>query len=151
MPQIRKMKESDLDQVADIAKRAFTRPWSRQGFQEALPAENAIFLVAEENGVVEGYCGMFVAVDEGEIINIAVKPEFQRKGIADRLMQAMLSEGRKRAVYRMFLEVRVSNEAAIRLYEKNGFTRQGIRKDFYKEIHEDAYVMNRIEENVMLI
>lgn len=151
MPQIRKMKESDLDQVADIAKRAFARPWSRQGFQEALPVENAIFLVAEENGVVEGYCGMFVAVDEGEIINIAVKPEFQKQGIADRLMRAMLSEGRKRAVYRMFLEVRVSNEAAIRLYEKNGFTRQGIRKDFYKEIHEDAYVMNRIEENVRLI
>lgn len=94
---------------------------------------------------------MFVAVDEGEIINIAVKPEFQKQGIADRLMRAMLSEGRKRAVYRMFLEVRVSNEAAIRLYEKNGFTRQGIRKDFYKEIHEDAYVMNRIEENVRLI
>lgn len=146
MPQIRRMIEADLDQVEDIAARVFTRPWSRQGFLEALPMENACFLVAERNGVILGYCGMYMAADEGEIINVAVKPEFQRQKIADGLIRRLIEESRKNGVCRLFLEVRVSNQAAICLYEKNGFVRQGIRKDFYKEIHEDAYIMNRIED-----
>ena len=113
---------------------------------EALPMENACFLVAERNGVILGYCGMYMAADEGEIINVAVKPEFQRQKIADGLIRRLIEESRKNGVCRLFLEVRVSNQAAICLYEKNGFVRQGIRKDFYKEIHEDAYIMNRIED-----
>lgn len=146
MPQIRKMTESDLDQVADIAAQVFTRPWSRQGFLEALPMENACFLVADRDGIILGYCGMYMAADEGEIINVAVKPEFQRQKTADKLIGALLEESRKNGVHRLFLEVRVSNQAAICLYEKHGFVRQGIRKDFYKEIREDAYVMNRMED-----
>ena len=146
MPQIRKMTEADLDQVAELASLVFSAPWSRQGFADALPAENACFLVAEKSGEVAGYCGVYLAADEAEIINVAVKPEFQRQHIADRLMEAMLEEGKRRGICRFFLEVRVSNLAAIGLYEKYGFKKQGIRKDFYKEIHEDAYVMNRIEE-----
>lgn len=146
MPQIRRMRESDLEQVAAIAAAVFVSPWSRQGFAEALPMENACFLLAVENDLVLGYCGLYMAADEGEIINVAVSPKFQRQGIADRLLEELLTEGNRNGVHRFFLEVRVSNEAAIRLYEKHGFIKQGIRKDFYKEIHEDAYVMNRIEE-----
>lgn len=145
MPQIRKMRESDLDQVAAIAASVFVSPWSRQGFAEALPMDNACFLLAVENELVLGYCGLYMAADEGEIINVAVRPDFQRQGIADNLLQALIEEGNRNGVHRFFLEVRVSNEAAIHLYEKHGFCRQGIRKDFYKEIHEDAYVMNRID------
>lgn len=146
MLQIRRMEEKDLEQVAKIAATVFTRPWSRQGFAEALPMDNACFLIAEEKNIVLGYCGLYMAADEGEIINVAVKPEFQGQGIADLLLRSLLEEGRRFGVSRFFLEVRVSNTAAIRLYEKNGFIRQGIRKDFYKEIHEDAYIMNRMDE-----
>ncbi len=146
MPQVRKMTKEDLDQVAAIAALAFVKPWSRQGFAEALPMENACFLVVDDNGSVAGYCGLYMAADEGEIINVAVKPDFRRKGIADQLMKALLTEGIRNGVCRFFLEVRVSNSAAIRLYQKHGFVKQGIRKDFYKEIHEDAYIMNRISE-----
>lgn len=146
MLQIRKMTESDLDQMAAIAAASFVSPWTRQGFSEALHTENACFLLAVKEDVVLGYCGLYMAADEGEIINVAVKKEFQKQGIADRLMDALIAEGNKNGVGRFFLEVRVSNEAAIHLYEKHGFIKQGIRKDFYKEIHEDAYVMNRIEE-----
>lgn len=144
MPQIRKMTEQDLSQVAEIAAAVFTNPWSRQGFAEALPMENACFLLAVEHNTVLGYCGVYMAADEGEIINVAVSPKFQRKGIADQLLFALLKEGIQNGVRRFFLEVRVSNTAAIHLYEKHGFQIQGIRKDFYKEIHEDAYVMNRL-------
>lgn len=135
-----------MDQVADIAAELFAMPWSRQGFEEALPMDNACFLVAEDAGRIAGYCGLFMAFDEGEVMNIAVRKDCQRKGMADRLFQALLEAGRKNGIRRFFLEVRVSNEAAIRLYEKNGFSRQGVRRDFYKMPREDAYVMNRIDE-----
>lgn len=146
MLQIREMTEEDLDQVADIAAALFTMPWNRQGFAEALLTDNACFLVAQDEGRIVGYCGLFMAFDEGEVINIAVRRDCQRRGIANRLFQALLDAGRQNGVSRFFLEVRVSNEAAIRLYEKNGFARQGIRRNFYKMPREDAYVMNRIEK-----
>lgn len=146
MLQIKKMTEVEIDEVAEIAAEVFVRPWTKQGFADALPMENACFLVAVEQDKVLGYCGIYMALDEGEIINVAVKPEYQKQGIADLLLKSLLAEGKKCGITRFFLEVRVSNEAAIHLYEKNGFIKQGIRKDFYKEIHEDAYVMNRIDE-----
>lgn len=146
MLQIRKMTESDLDEVAEIAATLFTMPWNREGFAEALPMENASFLVARDGEVIAGYGGLFMAADEGEIINIAVRPDCQRRGIADLLFQELLQSGRQNGISRFFLEVRVSNYAAIRLYEKNGFAIRGIRKNFYKMPREDAYVMNRIEE-----
>lgn len=146
MLQIRKMQENDLDQVAEIAARCFRNPWSRQGFAEALPLENVCFLLAEEEHAIYGYCGLYMAADEGEIINVAVRPESRKKGVAAQILAELLSEGRRNGVRRFFLEVRVSNEAAIRLYEKHGFSRRGIRKNFYQDPCEDAYVMNRIDK-----
>lgn len=146
MPQIRKMTEADLDQVAAIAADLFAQPWDRQGFAEALPLDSACFLVAVQEDEVLGYCGLYMAADEGEIINVAVRSQSQRRGVADRLIQAMLAEGRANGVCRFFLEVRVSNQAAIHLYEKHGFIRQGIRKKFYILPEEDAYIMNLITE-----
>ncbi|MCI9427721.1 MAG: ribosomal protein S18-alanine N-acetyltransferase [Eubacterium sp.] len=142
MLQIRKMTECDLRQVAAIAASVFAQPWSRQGFAEALPMENTCFLLAENDGIVCGYCGMYMAADEGEIINVAVRRDCQRQGIADCLLLALLQEGRQNGIGRFFLEVRVSNAAAIHLYKKHGFVIQGIRKNFYEDNHEDAYVMN---------
>ncbi len=145
MPQIRKMKADDLESVASIAAAVFAAPWSKQGFAEALPMENACFLVAQEGEEILGYCGLFLAADEGEILNVAVSPAFQGRGVADRMLTALLVEGERSGVHRFFLEVRVSNVAAIRLYQKHGFSIQGIRKNFYAESQEDAYVMNRID------
>lgn len=146
MLQIKKMDESDLDQVSDIAAELFAMPWTREGFAQALLMENACFLVAKNNGTVAGYCGLFMAADEGEVINVAVRPDCQGRGIASLLFQALLQEGWRNGISRFFLEVRVSNLAAIRLYEKNGFSIQGVRKNFYKMPREDAFVMNRMEE-----
>lgn len=146
MTKVRRMSAKDLEQVAAIAAEVFTDPWTMQGFAEALLMDNACFLLAVDGSTVLGYCGIYMAADEGEIINVAVKPEFRRQKIADQLICALLFEGHKNGVSRFFLEVRVSNVAAIHLYEKNGFVKQGIRKNFYEKPNEDAYVMNRIEE-----
>ena len=113
MPGIRRMVQTDLEQVAVIAAGLFTQPWDRQGFADALPLESACFLVAAEGDKVLGYCGLYMAADEGEVINVAVAKASQGKGIASRLMDALLDEGHARGVHRFFLEVRVSNDAAI--------------------------------------
>ena len=85
-----------------------------------------------------------MAADEAEIVNVAVRDDCRKQGIADKLLMELTAYGNEHGASRFYLEVRVSNEAAIHLYEKHGFIRQGVRKDFYKDIHEDAYVMNHI-------
>lgn len=139
------MTAAETKQVAAIAAKVFVRPWTKQGFEEALPMDNVCFLLCMDGNTVAGYCGLYMAADEGEITNVAVDPSYQGQGIGHMLIQALLKEGEKKGITRYFLEVRVSNEPAIALYEKNGFTKQGIRKNFYEELHEDAYVMNKIE------
>ncbi len=102
MPGIRRMVQTDLEQVAVIAAGLFTQPWDRQGFADALPLESACFLVAAEGDKVLGYCGLYMAADEGEVINVAVAKASQGKGIASRLMDALLDEGHARGVHRFF-------------------------------------------------
>ena len=138
---IRKMESSDAEEVSSIEQQIFSQPWSRQGFLDALAMENAIFLVAETDGKLAGYCGMYCAADEGEITNVAVSAEFRGKGIGKKLMEQFLKEAKNAGVRTVILEVRVSNEAAIQLYKSFGFTIQGIRKGFYESPREDGYVM----------
>ena len=138
MPQIRKMQKEDIPQMAEIAAASFTDPWTEKGFTEALQMESACFLVAVEGENVMGYCGCYMAADEAEIVNVAVRDDCRKQGIADKLLMELTAYGNEHGVSRFYLEVRVSNEAAIHLYEKHGFIRQGVRKDFYKDIHEDA-------------
>ena len=103
MLRIRKMTEEDLDQIAEIAASAFLKPWSRQGFQDALFLDNTCFLLAAEGRRILGYCGLSMVLDEGEIINVAVRPEFRRQGIADMLLTALLKEGMQNGIARFFL------------------------------------------------
>lgn len=138
---IRAMQAEDADEVAAIESRTFSQPWSKQGFLDSLALEHAVFLVAEEDNRVLGYIGMYVSLDEGEITNVAVDSDARCRGIGAMLVEAMKKEARLRGVTQIVLEVRVSNESAIRLYERNGFVNQGIRKGFYDMPKEDAYIM----------
>ncbi len=138
---IRKMEQEDAAEVSRLEAEIFTQPWSRQGFLDALSGEKVIFLVAELEGAIVGYCGMYCAADEGEITNVAVTPRVRRHGIGKQLMERFLMEAKDAGARQVILEVRVSNQAAIHLYERFGFTIQGTRKDFYDEPREDAYVM----------
>lgn len=138
---IDKMQEEDLDAVAAIEAQVFSMPWSKKGFADTLSMRNVIFLIAKEDGVVKGYCGIYLAADEGEITNVAVAPAFRRQQVASHLLEKLLKMAKQEGTRRFILEVRCSNEPAIHLYEKYGFLVQGIRKGFYEQPKEDAYVM----------
>ncbi|MGN0342323.1 MAG: ribosomal protein S18-alanine N-acetyltransferase [Roseburia sp.] len=135
------MKEQDLVQVAALEKQLFSVPWSEQGFRDTLDMDGVIFLVAREDEVCIGYCGIYLAADEGEITNVAVDPAYRRKGVARALLQQLLQQAKERGASHIVLEVRASNEAARALYEKLGFTACGVRKNFYQKPVEDAWVM----------
>jgi ribosomal-protein-alanine N-acetyltransferase len=140
---IRKMTEADLAAVHEIEKSIFSMPWSEKSFCEACSRSENIYLVAEENGEILGYAGMWQAADEGEITNVAVKETARRRGIAQALLEQLLQEGVQSGTNVFFLEVRESNTAARKLYEKLGFLQAGIRKNFYERPVEHAVVMSR--------
>lgn len=138
---VRTMTKEDCARAAALEKRIFSQPWSEQGFRDAIDIEQNIFLVAEEADEVCGYIGMYQALDEGEITNVAVAPEQRNAGVGWMLMQAALEQARQQGIVQVVLEVRVSNAPAIHLYEKCGFVNCGVRKGFYDFPKEDAYIM----------
>lgn len=138
---IRKMTEDDVDQVGEIEESIFPLPWSKKSFQEAVNRKNTIYLVAESEGEILGYCGLWNIIGEGEITNVAVKTGHRRRKIARGLLEQLMHMGVEEGVEAFTLEVRVSNMAAIRLYESLGFVTEGIRKNFYEKPQEDALIM----------
>ena len=138
---VRRMTQADCVKAAQLEKEIFSQPWSEQGFLDAIFMEQNIFLVAEDAGEICGYIGMYQALDEGEITNVAVSPEKRNAGIGWKLMQAALETAKEQGISRVVLEVRVSNASAIHLYEKCGFANCGVRKGFYDFPKEDAYIM----------
>lgn len=141
MVQIREMKPGDTEEVAALEREIFSQPWSRQGFLDALGMDCTIFLVAEEAGQILGYAGLYAAPGEGEITNVAVAPRARGRGLGGLLVAALKERAEESGLTRLVLEVRVSNGAAIRLYERSGFVRQGVRRGFYERPKEDAYIM----------
>lgn len=140
---IRPMEEMDLPEVAAIEKEAITPPWSEQAFRESLALEHTILLTALQDGRVVGYCVCYQSFEEGEITNVAVKKELRGQGVAGKLLEALFLYGRERGVECFLLEVRAGNGPALHLYEKTGFIRAGVRKNFYEHPVEDAVIMTR--------
>ena len=138
---IRTMQKDDVAAVAALEAQIFSIPWSAAGFADTLPREDVIFLVAYEQDELLGYVGIYCTLDEGEITNVAVAPAARRRGIARALLTELKRQLACRNVARIVLEVRVSNEPAIRLYEQLGFSVLGVRKNFYEKPTEDAYIM----------
>lgn len=140
---IRRMTAADISSVAELEARIFSVPWSVQGFADTLYREDVLFFVAYEEEKLLGYAGVYCTADEGEITNIAVSPLARRHGVGRALMEMLANALAGQRIDRIVLEVRVSNEAAIRLYEQMGFAVVGTRKNFYEKPLEDAYVMVR--------
>ena len=138
---IRTMKVQDLPQIIAIEKENFSCPWSEKGFINELEKENITYLVAVEAEEIQGYCGEWFFLDEGEITNVSVKAHHRRKGIAARLLQELFVQAALKGVKAHTLEVRKSNQAAIQLYQKLGFEIEGIRKNFYEKPVEDGMIM----------
>ena len=138
---VRKMKKEDLDRVSQIEKECFSTPWSRDAFEDMIDNEAALYMVAEDNGYIVANCGVIVAAGEGDICNVAVDPSYRKRGIAELLLTRIMEEASsKMAVEAFTLEVRISNRAAISLYEKLGFVNEGIRPGFYTSPKEDAVI-----------
>lgn len=142
---IRRMQPSDLPQVCDIEKENFSLPWSEKSFADSMERNDTVFLVALADDEIAGYIGCYCIAGEGEITNVAVKSSCRRKGIGGMLLEKLYEEGALLDTQEFFLEVRESNEAAIALYSRQGFVKEGIRKNFYEQPVENALIMWRHE------
>jgi ribosomal-protein-alanine N-acetyltransferase len=149
MTEIRRLTYADLPAVVAIERRAFPAPWSLAMFVLELSKPAGICLVAEENGEIAGYviCSRHDTV--WHLMDIAVAPEHRRGGIGAALVQAML-ERLPSPNEQVTLEVRPSNDAGIRLYEKFGFKAAGVRPRYYQDNKEDAVIMWRVPQGAAI-
>lgn len=143
---LREMLVEDLDKVMEIEEDLFTVPWTKEGYFTFLTRKDAMFLVVEEKGEILGYCGLLMVLDEGDVTNVAVKRDRQREGIGNFLMESMLRLAYEQGIRTVHLEVRAGNSVAVRLYERLGFVKDGIRKGYYTDPVEDAVLMTRRQE-----
>lgn len=137
------MDRSHIPQIAALERACFSAPWSEQLLEDALFNPQASFIVAEDDqGNILGYAGLHVILDEGYIDNIAVEPDARKHGVASALLDVYCRFGAVNLAF-LTLEVRASNLSAIGLYEKFGFSRVGVRKNYYRDPTEDAFLMTR--------
>lgn len=142
---IRSMKLSDLDEVSKIEQEAFSHPWSKEDFEVELQSNPfALYFVLEDEDVIKAYIGIWMIYEKAQITTIAVSKEFRRQGLSKILMEYLDKLCLENSVEEISLEVRVSNEKAINLYHNFGFKEKGIRKDYYQDNHEDAYLMVKV-------
>jgi ribosomal-protein-alanine N-acetyltransferase len=139
--EIRPMAEKDIEQVWNMENEIFTTPWSMNSFESSINSMDNIYLVAEEEGDIIGYCGLWGTIDEGQITNIAVREDRRGQHVGNKLLETLIEYGREMGLNAFTLEVRTSNEAAINLYHKFNFEDSGIRKDYYQKPVEDALIM----------
>ena len=140
---IREMEVTDMEQVMAIEQALFSVPWSENGLFSFLLRQDALFLVAEEKESILGFCGILMALDEGDIVKIGVMPERQGQGIGTKLLDALIRKAGEKGVSSIYLEVRASNQAAVHLYRSFGFQQTSIRKDYYEHPREDGITMRR--------
>lgn len=135
------MLPSDSKAMAVIEEETFSDPWSEESFFKEATEKDHIYLVVENSGDLIAYCGMWNIAGEGYITNVCVKKEKRRQGIGKLMLEALLEEAKLCKVEAVTLEVRESNESAIKLYEQLGFKSVGKRKDFYAHPTENAVIM----------
>jgi len=138
---IDEMRPEDLDEVIAIEQVCFPSPWPRQIFEMELKSKRSFKRVSRIGGVIAGYIIAWMIYDEGHILNIAVHPEFRRRGIGENLMRDCLDYFSEKGAKYAILEVRRTNTGAIKLYEKLGFRSIGIRRGYYNDTGEDAIIM----------
>ena len=135
------IRESHIPAILEIEPRVNSAPWSERSFRNELDHPHGILLVAFLDGVLIGYGGVWLVIDEAHITTVAVTEDHRRKGIGQELVLELLKRSKEAGMICSTLEVREGNLAAIQLYEKLGFTATARRKDYYPENKEDAVVM----------
>lgn len=141
---VRDAVQSDIADIARLEELTFPMPWSEESIRYDIEKnDKATVLVAERDGVFAGYADIWCVLDEGMLNNIAVMPEQRGKHVGLAIMEDLIDRIRSEGMIEMSLEVRVSNSAAIGLYEKLGFGNVGTRKKYYEDNGEDALIMKR--------
>ena len=142
--ELRRLELGDLDAIERIERASYPTPWSRSMFASELAKPSSLsFGAVDETGTLVGYLVLSRYVDAWHVMNVAVAPERRRQGIASALLHRLLELTKDGALRGYTLEVRTSNLSAIRLYERFGFRRKGIRRGYYTDNREDALIMWR--------
>ncbi|MDY2964914.1 MAG: ribosomal protein S18-alanine N-acetyltransferase [Megasphaera massiliensis] len=145
---IRRAVLQDLPDIIAIEEASFSSPWSHQSLRAEFDNRVARYYVLETgDGTVAAYADLWLIADEGQLANIAVHPASRGLGYGETLLRTAMEELFHDGCSAVFLEVRLSNAAAIALYEKLGYEKAAIRKDYYSQPVEDAYIMNCTKEN----
>ena len=140
---IEKMQIQHVPQVAALEKQCFSDPWSEKSIASELVNDLAFWLVALEGETVAGYVGSQTVLGESDMMNIAVHPDFRRQGIAEAMVDALITELHEQGSRCLTLEVRASNEPAKQLYRKLGFIPIGKRPNYYFNPREDALILRK--------
>ena len=138
---VERMTYWDLEQVTQIERTSFRHPWAPGGFRAEMERKPSVCLVARDGDQVLGYLVFWLLPPEIHILNIAVRADSRRLGLAGKLLEKMMEIGREWGVEEVWLEVRPSNRAALELYRSLGFETTGRRKNYYAEDNEDAILM----------
>lgn len=137
------MTADHVSQVAELEKICFSDPWSEKSVASELTNPLSLWLVAVEDDRVTGYVGSQSVMGESDMMNVAVHPDFRRKGVAEMLVRELVAALAKKDNHCLTLEVRASNAPAISLYEKLGFAQIGLRKNYYRNPKEDALILRK--------
>ena len=140
---IREMRLEDVPQVAAIERLCFSAPWNENMIISSWESRLSCWLIAEIDGCVAGYVGSEAVLDSADMMNIAVAPEYRKRGIAEALIKALVEHLQQRDILFLLLEVRVSNAPAIALYNKLCFEQVGRRPKYYTNPREDALILRK--------
>ncbi len=140
---IERMQPCHIPLIAELEKLCFSDPWPPVAIASELSNPLSCWLVAMEGVRLAGYVGSQTVLDETDMMNIAVHPDFRRRGIAEALVKELVGELSNRGSHCLALEVRASNAPAIALYEKLGFSQAGLRKNYYRNPREDALILKK--------
>lgn len=140
---LQQMAEQHVAQIAALETVCFSDPWCESSVRSELTNPLSFWLVALDNDVVVGYIGSQSVLGEADVMNVAVAPDYRRQGIATLLLTSLQKELRDKEVHSLTLEVRVSNEAALALYEALGYVPVGRRPNYYHKPREDALILRK--------
>lgn len=138
---IERMQPEDVERVVELDQMCFPLPWSEGAYNTEVRNPSAYYIVARAQGKIVGYAGMWLIMDEAHITTVGVDPEFRGRKVGERVLINILDEAIHRGARRATLEVRRTNSIAQNLYHKYNFHTVAIRKGYYTDNDEDAFVM----------
>ena len=135
--------EEDIPQISKMEEKYFSQSWSEESIKSYIDKGLVLFIVAKAENKVVGYAATLCVLDEANLVSIAVDEDFRQMKIATEILDIVYEELKNNEIKSINLEVRESNEAARKLYEKEGFKEIGLRKNFYERPKEDAILLER--------